>query len=320
MGDIMVSENGRLMRAAVIHEYGDSSVLKNETVAVPEPGDDEVLVKVLYTSVNPMDWKMRAGYMKDFIHLKMPAILGIDVAGVVEKTGRSVKRFKTGDKVFGRASASRGGSYAEYTAVKEEQLARMPNNLQAREAAGLPVVAGTAWGALFEMANLKAGQRVLITGASGGVGLAAVQFARNAGAHVIGTTSGANAKLVKEMGANEVVDYTKGDFSKKVHDVDVVLDTVGGDTLSRACSVLKRGGVIVSLTGPVAPGVAEKLGITAKYSSVPSDGSRLEKIAKEIEAGRFRIVIDREFPLERIGEAHVLSESRKAKGKIIIKI
>lgn len=313
-------ENERKMKAAVMHKYGNPDVLKYEEVEIPAVQPDEVLVKVHYSSINPMDWKVRAGYTKDSIPLKLPAVIGIDVAGTVEKVGAAVKNFKEGDKVFGRADFTKGGSYAEFTSVKEASIAHAPKRITLREAAGLPVVAGTAWGALFDHAKLKSGQRILITGASGGVGTLAVQLAKNAGAYVIGTTSTENLGMVKGLGADEAIDYTKEDFSKKVKDVDVVFDTVGGDTLTKAYSTLKRGGILVTIAGQPDNELARKYGITVKGGSIHADGKRFTEIAKVVDSGKLKVVIDKEYPLKDIREAHAYSESRKAKGKIILKV
>ena len=308
------------MKAAVIREYGDATVFKSEDIPTPEPGDTEVLVKVHFASVNPFDYKVRAGYMKNRMPLKFPAILGTDMIGTVEKAGSSVSKFKKGDLVFGKANFGSNGSYAEYALAKESNIAQAPKNIPERESAGLPVAAGTAWTVLVDLVGLRKGQKVLITGASGGVGMMAIQIAKNIGAYVIGTASKANLQTIKAIGADEAIDYTEGDFSEKVKDVDVLLDTVGGDTLSKAYEMVKRGGKLISLTGPTDKAAADKYGIDAQYLSVPSDGKTMEELAKLADSGKLKVIIDREFPLEKISEAHALSESRKVKGKIIIKI
>ena len=308
------------MKAAIIHEYGDARVFKYEEIAIPEPGSDEVLVKVHYASVNPFDYKVRAGYMKGSMPLKFPAIIGTDMVGTVEKAGPSVSKFKKGDLVFGKANFGSNGSYAEYALAKEKNIAHTPKHMPEREIAGLPVAAGTAWTVLVDLAGLKKGQKILITGASGGVGMMAIQIAKNIGAYVIGTASKANLQTIKAMGADEAIDYNEGDFSEKVKDVDVLLDTVGGETLSKAYKMVKKGGKLISLTGPTDKAAADKYGIDAQYLSVPSDGKTMEELAKLADSGKLKVIIDRELTLEKISEAHALSESRKAKGKIIIKI
>lgn len=308
------------MKAVRIHEYGSSDVLKYETADIPEINQDEVLIRVDYTSVNPMDWKLRAGYMKDFIQLKMPAILGIDVAGTVEKTGSQVKSFKVGDKVYSRADFMRGGSYAEYVAVNASQVGHAPNSIALRDAAAIPVVFGTAYNAVVDIAGIKKGQKILITGASGGVGSAAVQIAKGRGAYVIGTTSKPNMDMVRALGADEVIDYTDGDFSKKVKDLDVVLDTIGGETLTKAYGTVRKNGILVTTAAQPDESIGKKYGITATGMRAKTDGAMLDEIAKMVDSGELKVVIDKEFPLSEIKAAHDLSQSGRAKGKIIIKV
>lgn len=311
----------KMMHAVRIYEYGGPDVLKYEEVEVPEPAADEVLVKINYSSVNPFDWKIRAGFTKQWIQLSMPAILGIDVAGVVEKVGSKVNKFKKGDKVYGRADFTKGGSYAEYAAINENSLGMAPRSMTPKEAAGLPVVAGTAWNAIFDIANVQKGTRILITGASGGVGTMAVQLAKSVGAHVIGTTSKANVDMVKRLGADEVIDYTDGDFTKKVKQpVDVVFDTVGHDTLAKSYGIIKKGGLLVTSAGQPDDALAQKHGITAKTFQAKTDSRRYEQIAKLVDEGQLKVIIDSEFPLKEITAAHKLSESSRAKGKIMIKV
>lgn len=308
------------MKAIRIHDYGEASVLKYEDVDVPQIGADEVLVKIAAASVNPMDWKVRSGMTKNWMQLKFPAILGIDAAGTVEQVGSDVKKFKKGDKVFGRADFTKGGSYAEYAAITEKQLAHAPKKLSMEETAGLPVTFGTAWNALLEVAQLKKGQHVLILGASGGVGTAAVQIAKSVGAHVIGTTSAENAAMVKSIGADEVIDYTKEDVASKAKDVDVVFDTVGGDTLKQAYQYLKKGGVLVTIAGQPDEELAKKYEISVKTASGMNDGTGMEQLAKLADEGKIKVVIGSRFKLADMQKAHQLSESKKAKGKIIVNI
>ncbi len=308
------------MKAVIIHDYGSSDVLKLEDVPVPEIGPDEVLVKVSYSSVNPFDWKIREGFVKSWIALKFPAILGIDVAGTVEDLGKDVTNFRIGEKVYGRADFTRGGSYAQYAAVKADSLAHAPKSIPLNEAAGMPVVVGTALTALFDVAGMRPGQKVLITGASGGVGTAAVQIAKSYGAYVIGTTSTPNIKQVKAIGADEVIDYTKGDFSKNVMDVDIAFDTVGGETLSKLYGVVKKGGVLVTSSGQPDETIAKERGITAKGFQAATDTKRLEEMAKLADSGKVKVIIEKEFPLSQIKAAHDLSQSGRAKGKIILKV
>ena len=309
------------MHAVRIYDYGRLDVLKYEEVDTPEVAADEVLVKISYASVNPIDWKVRNGSAKNWIKLSMPAILGIDFAGTVERVGNKVSRFKRGDKVYGRADFTKGGSYAQYTAVNEASLGIAPKSISLKEAAGLPLAAGTAWTALFDIANVKKDTMVLVTGASGGVGTMAVQLAKNAGAYVIGTTSKTNVDMVRSLGADEVIDYREGDFTKRVkRQVDVVFDTVGKDTLTKSYEIVRRGGMIVTSAGPPDESLAKKHGITVKNFQAQMNVKRYEEIARLVDEGRLRVIIDREFSLSDLRLAHELSESGTAKGKIIIKV
>jgi NADPH:quinone reductase-like Zn-dependent oxidoreductase len=314
-------EKKKKMHAVTIHDYGDTDVLRYEEVDVPQPAPGEVLVKVSYASVNPMDWKIRDGSAKNWIQLSMPAILGIDFAGIVEKAGDKVSRFKAGDRVYGRANFRKAGSYAEYVTVDEDSLGMAPKSISLREAAALPVAAGTAWNAIFDIANVKQGNRVLVTAASGGVGSMAVQLAKSAGAYVIGTTSRANIDLVKALGADEVIDYTEGDFTQKVSEpVDVVFDTIGKDSFEKILEIIKKGGTFVTTVGQPDQVSANKYGITAKGFMAQTNGKRYEEMSKLVDEGKLRVVIDREFPLTDVRSAHELSETMKTKGKIIIKV
>ena len=226
------------MKAIVINEYGNEDVLNYIDVERPEPKADEVLVKVRVAGVNPADWKIRDG-MGETFGFKLPLILGCEIAGIVEKVGGDVKNFQVGDPVYGVMFS---GGYAEYAVAKTDEIAPKPQSLDFENAAAVPLGALTAWQAMFDVANLSNGQRILITGASGGVGSMAVQLAKAKGAFVIGTASGRNKEFVRSLGADEFVDYTKQPFEEVVQDVDVVFDTVGSDTLERAFQTLKKGG------------------------------------------------------------------------------
>ncbi len=308
------------MKAARIYEYGDSGVFRYEDAEKPVPGPGELLVKVAYSSVNPFDWKVRSGYMKENMPLKLPAILGIDTSGTIEAVGSNAKRFKVGDKVFGRASfANKGGSYAEYIVVGEDQMAAVPNGVSLQDAAGIPVAAGTA-SAFLDLAGLKKGQRILITGASGGVGLFAVQLAKARGAYVIGTSSSENFRLLKSLGADETIDYRNEDFSSKVRDLDVVLDTVGGETFEKAHKVLRKGGTLVTTAARPDDALAKKYGISVKSQSAGSDPKRLEEIAQMVAQKKVKVIVAKVFPLSEIKAAHEMSEGRHANGKILLKV
>jgi len=237
------------MKAVRMHEYGDPEVLKYEDAPRPEPASGEVLVRVYAAAVNPVDWKVRAGYTKGFLNYTLPLIPGWDLSGVVESVGAGVVDWKAGDEVYSRPDISRNGAYAEYIAVKGSELGRKPRSLDHVNSAAIPLAALTAWQALFDAAGLSAGQRVLVHAAAGGVGTFAVQLARWKGAYVIGTASERNHAFLRELGADETIDYTKTPFETAVRDVDVVLDTMAGETRQRSWQVLKKGGILVSILG-----------------------------------------------------------------------
>ena len=302
-----------------MYKYGDSSVLKYEDAPKPVIGPDEVLVKVHACGVNPVDWKIREGYMSQFVHHEMPLIPGWDVAGTVEETGPLVTRFKPDDAVFCRPDTSRNGGYAEYIAVKTIDIASAPRSIPLVKAAGIPLASQAAWMGLFEVAGLKTGQSVLIHGASGGVGTFAVQLAKLAGAHVIGTTSGRNIETVKSIGADEVIDHTREDFSKKVRGLDVVFDTIGGETQEKSWGVLRKGGVLVSTVGADEKAAAAQ-GVIGKSFMLVSNGARLQEISSLVDKGKISVVIEKEFPLAEARAAQDLSQTGHARGKIILKV
>jgi NADPH:quinone reductase-like Zn-dependent oxidoreductase len=270
------------MKAIRVHNYGGPEVLRFEDAPRPTPGSSELLVRVHAASVNPIDWKARAGH----VPLPLPFIPGWDVSGVVEPAGTDVTKFKKGDDVYGHPDvAHSGGGYAEYVILNEQNAALKPRSLDHVHAAALPVVALTAWQALFDKASLSKGQKILIHGAAGGVGSFAVQLAKWKGAHVIGTASGNNQAFLRELGVDEPIDYEKSRFEDVVHNVDVVLDTIGGDTQDRSWKVLKRGGILVSIVQPPSAEEATKHGVRAEYFSAQPSGSQ---IGGDCQARRFR--------------------------------
>src|SRR3989454_268395 len=236
------------MKAVQIHAFGGPEVLQYEDVPQPQPKANEILVRVHAAGVNPVDWKIREGHLS----ATLPMIMGIDFSGVVESVGNGVTKYRPGDAVFGQV-ADESGSYAEYAVAMESDVARKPEALDHIRAAALPVAGLTPWQALFDTANLSAGQKMLIHGAAGGVGSFAVQFAKWKGARVLGTASGDHVEQVRQLGADEVIDYRKTKFEEVARDVDVVLDTIGGETQERSWRVLKPGGIFVSLGPPPPP-------------------------------------------------------------------
>ncbi len=306
------------MRAIRIHQYGGPEVLAQVEMQRPTPGANEVLIKVKAASVNPLDWKLRAGHMKDFLPLTLPVTLGSDVSGTVEEVGPGAARFKRGDEVYASLGLE-GGGYAEYAVAKEAIVAEKPSTLDHVQAASVPVVGLTAWQALFEVAQLRAGQKVLIHAAAGGVGNFAVQFAKAKGAYVIGTASSKNQAFLGELGVDKAVDYKKTRFEDVVQDADVVLDTIGGDTQERSFKALKKGGILVSIVQPPSQELAAKLGVRALFYGAHPSSSDLTEIARLIDSGKVKTVVETILPLAEARRAHELSESGHGRGKIVLK-
>lgn len=308
------------MKAVRIHDYGTSEVLKMEEIPIPEIKEDDVLIEIYATSVNPVDWKVREGLVRWRNLHTLPLTLGWDLSGVVTKKGSKVTKFKIGDEVYSRPSIDRNGAYAEYIAVRENEVAFKPRTLSHVEAAAIPLVGLTAWEALVTTANIQAEQKVLIHAAAGGVGSIAVQIAKIYGCYVIGTASEGNIEFVKNLGAHEVIDYRKQDFSLLLKDIDVVLDTVGGATQENSWKVLKEGGILVSIFNKPSEEIASQFKARSGYIFVQSNGRILETIAHLIDTGKLKPVVGRVLSLDEIKQAQELSQSGRAKGKIVIKI
>lgn len=302
------------MKAIQITEYGDEGVLYYTDVERPEPKDDEVLVKVLAAAVNPVDLKIRNGKGKDF-GMKLPLILGADFAGTVEEVGSNIEKFKKEDAVYGKILL---GCYAEYVIVKEDELAIKPVNMDFNKSASIPMGALTAWQAIFDTANLKSGQKILVHGASGGVGSMAVQLAKAKGAYVIGTASATNKDFVNSLGADEFIDYTSTAFEDEVKDVDVVFDPIGGDTNKRSYQVLKKGGFLVSLVEKGSEELMKKYNVEAKVMASEPNPKQLKEITELVEAGKVKTRIEKTFPLSEAKKAQKLSEEGPVSGKIIL--
>ena len=309
------------MRAIRFHRYGDADVLRLEDAPLPQIAADEVLIKVHSAGVNPADTQFRRGDYQAFAPLTLPFIPGWDVAGTIASVGRTVTAFKTGEAVFAMADMNRDGAYAEYVAVRADALAPAPRSLPLAHAAGVPLAALTAWQALFDVADLHAGQSVLIHAGAGGVGLFAIQLARHAGAHVIGTASAANQELLRELGAHRVIDYRGSDFTTGLKDLDVVLDTVGGDTRVRSWPLLRAGGMLAAIAMPPPDETAAaQHGVRTAMVAAQANGARLGEIAAMIDAAALKVLIDSEFPLGEAAAAHRRSEARHARGKIILRV
>src|SRR6266581_3744505 len=308
------------MKAVVIHEYGDPEVLKYEDIPRPEPNDDQLLIRVIAAGVNPVDGMIRSGMFAKEGKRGFPIILGGDVAGVVEKVGSKITKFKAGDPVFAYVSLDNSGGYAQYALVTEREAAPKPKSLTYVEAAAVPVVAMTAWQALVDTAKLGAGQTVLIHGGSGGVGSFAIQIAKAHGAKVIATASTANQDLLKQLGADVAIDYTKTRFEDVAKDVDAVLDPVGKETLARSYDVVKKGGIVMSLVARPDRVELQKHGIRGASISVHPDTADLTEIAQLVDAGKIKPVVTEVVPLSDAVKAQQQAATHHTRGKIVLRI
>lgn len=307
----------KMIAAVRVHQYGGPEELKLDQIPCPDPNEGEVLIRVHAAGVLPADWKLRQGFFKEVRSVQFPYIPGTSLAGVVEEVGAGVTTFRKGQQVFGRSTT---GTYAEYTVASTESLALKPHSISFNEAATITGGAATAWQALMHDGGLKAGERILIHGAAGGVGLFAVQFAKWKGAHVIGTASLANVDFVRFLGADTVIDYTSTSFEQAVQDMDLVLDTVGGDTLERSWSVVKSGGTLVSLLEQPSLEKAKELGIRALKPSRLSTSEDLRAIAQLLEERIVKTFIAKTFPLHEAGLAHEMSRRGHGRGRIVLHI
>ena len=336
--------NKKTMKAFTFKRYGKSPELGFDDVDFPSPGDDEILVKVYAVGLNPIDNMIPTGMFKRVLHFSLPATLGSDVSGVVVATGRRVTRFNAGDEVFASIFDRGTGSLAEFVRVPENLAALKPATLDFVQAASLPMVSLTSWQALTERAMLRAGQKVFIPAGSGGIGSFAIQLAKHFGATVGTTTSAANIDWVSRLGADDVVDYRKQEFEKVLSGYDIVLGTIRGDAIEKSTQILKPGGKIVSLIGPLDTAFArerhlnvflrfvlglmsrkimqlsKKRGLTYSFLFVRPDGSQLSQIAELMDAQRIKPVIDNVFPFAETGDAFAYLARGHAKGKVVVKI
>lgn len=332
------------MRAFIVDRYGGKESLRAGDMPVPQLREDDVLVQIHATSVNPLDIGIRDGAFKFILPYRLPLILGNDVAGVVVRVGSRVRRFKVGDEVYARPNTARIGTFAEFIAMNEADVAIKPKLLTMEEAASIPLVGLTAWQALIERANLKQGQNVFIQAGSGGVGTVAIQLAKHLGATVATTTSTANLDWVQRLGADRVIDYKRDDFETILHAYDVVLHSQGGEMLEKSLRVLKPGGTLISISGPPDPEFAKGFGlpwivrlatrllsdrirkkaerqqVSYSFLFMRASGAQLGEISSLIDAGVIRPIVDQVFPFEATNEALAYVETGRAKGKVVIKV
>jgi len=315
------------MKAIAIREFGGRDKLEPMDLPVPEVGAGEVLVRVKGAGVNPVDWKIREGRLKDLFPHRFPLIPGWDAAGIVEKIGPGVTRFRVGDEIFAycRKPVVQGGAYAEYIALKEEHMAVKPRNTTFTEAAGIPLAALTAYQALVDAAGARSGERVLIHAAAGGVGGFGVQIAKDRGALVWGTAGSRNEDYVRSLGADRVIDYSRDDFRKVVRSaypdgVDVVFDCVGGDVLKKSVEIVRKGGRLISIVDSLDERSLGRADIRFEFVFVAPNSKELSELGQMVEQGRLRVHLEEVLPLEAAAKAHELSESRHTRGKIVLSV
>lgn len=330
------------MRAFILDRYGKKQALRLGDMPEPTPDPDDVVVEVEAAGLNPLDSKIRDGAFKPILPYKTPLVLGHDLAGAVISVGANVRRFKVGDAVYARPRDGRIGAFVERIAVKERDLALKPANLSMAEAASIPLVGLTAWQVLVERAQIKPGQKVLIHAGSGGVGTFAIQLAKHLGATVATTASAANVAMLRELGADVVIDYRSQKFEDELSGYDVVLNSLDATTLEKSLKVLKPGGKLISISGPPDPAFARAQGLNAvlrfvlclmsagirrkakradvdySFLFMRADGSQLERITKLIEDGIIRPVVDRVFPFEQLNDAFATIDTGRAKGKVVV--
>ena len=309
-----------MMKAVVVNEYGGPEVLKYQDAPRPEPKEDEILVRVMAAAVNPVDSYVRQGMFAKRGLDNRPLIIGSDIAGVVEKTGPSAKKFKPGDAVYCYLAVTRGGGYAEFATAKESETALKPKNLSFEEASGVPLAGTTAWQALIDSAKIHVGQTVLIHGGSGGVGSFAIPIAKARGAKVIATASTAHQPTLKQLGVDQAIDYATTKFEDVAKNVDVVLNCVRADALGRSYPIVKKGGIIVSITDEPDQAECAKRGLICSRMGAHPEAKVLEELTKLIEAGKMKPIVSQTFPLSEASKAHQQIETHHTLGKIVLKV
>lgn len=314
------------MKVAIINQFGEAEELQITEKDQPEINENEVLIKVMAAGINPVDTKVRAGTSGMSKRIRLPAVLGWDVSGIIENVGKNVSGFNTGDAVMGCIGfPGLGNAYAEFTIADPKVLARKPGNISFDEAAAVPMVALTAWQAINEHLKISSGQKVLIQAAAGGVGHMAVQFAKMNGAYVSGTASDKNEKFVGSLGVDQFIDYKNEKFETKVSNLDAVLDAMGGEVLYRSITSVKRGGIVVCLPSstkddPKAIELAQQYGVKLLWPMMHTDGGQMRMIAALLEQKKLKVFIDKIFTLDQIMWAHKAVETHNTKGKVVVRV
>jgi NADPH:quinone reductase-like Zn-dependent oxidoreductase len=310
----------KTMKAVCIYSYGGPEVLVYEDAPRPHPGAGEVLVRIHAAGINPVDWKIREGKLKELIHHTFPLVLGWDVSGVVESVGPATTRLKPGDEVYSRPDIACDGAYAEFMVVKETELALKPKSIDHIHAAAIPLAGLTVWQSLFDAADLIAGQRVLIHAAAGGVGHLAVQIAKWKGAHVIATASAKNHDFVRDLGADQVIDHRAIRFEDVVEPLDVVFDTVGGETQEQSWKVIKRGGILVSIASPPPADTALTYGVRQAFVFTKPNARQLADLASLVDSEKLKVIVETVLPLSDAARGQELSERGHSRGKIVLRV
>jgi NADPH:quinone reductase-like Zn-dependent oxidoreductase len=310
------------MKAARIEKYGHADVIEIKEIDKPRPAQGQVQIEVHASCINPVDWKVREGSMAQMVQLKFPVTLGLDVAGVITEVSKGVTNVKVGDKVYGQAGAWAGGSgaYAEYATAPAGMIAKMPKNLSFAEAAAIVLTGVSAVQALNENMKLKSKQKILIHGGAGGIGTVAIQLAKHIGANVTTTATGDGIKYVKQLGADEVIDYKKQAFDEKVSNYDAVYDTIGDETYNKSFKVLKKGGIMVSMLMPPDNKLMKQYGVTAILQMTQITTKFLDELTKLVESKAVKVHVEKTYPLSQVKEAFKAQESGTVRGKVAVEI
>ena len=312
------------MKSAQITRYGNiSEVIEIRQTNTPNLSAGKVLVEVKAAGINPVDWKIREGYMQQMIHLQFPSTLGLDFSGIIKQVGEDVSSdFKQGDEVYGQAGVPSGGSgaFSEMALASATSIAHKPKTLDYAEAAALPLVGVSAWQALVEFMGLSNGQKILIHGGAGGIGSIAIQLAKNLGTHVATTVSTDDKQFVRELGADEIIDYKTQTFEDVVHDYDAVFDTVGDETYTRSFKVLRKGGIVVSTLEQQNSELMEQFGVKAVFQFTQVNRERLSKLAEWVDQNKVKVNIEKAFPLDEAGKALDYLRDIHLRGKVVLAI
>ncbi len=304
------------MKAVRLDDYNTAPVIRD--IATPEIGPEDVLVRVGAAALNPLDVKLQSGVLQGYFPLEFRYTMGSDISGMIEDVGANVIGWQKGDKVIARLDPVAGGAFAGFASVPANYLVKLPEDMPLEVAAGIPTAAGTAWQVLFEMGDLGVGQTVLIHAGAGGVGSFAIQFARAAGARVIATASGDGIDIARTLGADQVIDYRHADFAEVLSDIDLVIDSIGGETQQKSFGVLRSGGRLLSLVAPPDEALAHAHNVNAQFVFHMSDGERLARVVSAIHENKVKVLIDRTVPIDQFGDAFARQASGRARGKIIV--